>query len=288
MDALGAVITFIVGVGGVTLGAILARRNDRRAQAERLLVEALNDAVQAIASVAGGAGPEAQRHYASAVSRVALHGSPAVIAALRTFQDDATTLTAEGRTRLIAVVRAARAELGHRPADEDDLGVLLFGSGPVNVEQWARAEEAVRESVDAIAAGEPEPRAAPGEDGEVDRLAELTETAPAEAVQGAFALVRRELERIAGQAGLPRGARMPTAALADTLARAGLINRETLSAVRGLAALRDMAAHVGRDPDVTMARAREYVALVRGVLFALSRAPGGGEDPPATGPSSAP
>jgi type II secretory pathway pseudopilin PulG len=125
---LGAVIALIAGIGGVGLGAMLSRRNERRAQAERLLVEALNDAVRAIASVAGGQGPEAQRLYAAAVSRVALHGSPTVITAFRRFQDDATTVTDEGRNRLLEAIRAARIELGHRAANDEDLWVLLFGA----------------------------------------------------------------------------------------------------------------------------------------------------------------
>lgn len=93
MDVLAAVVTFVVALGGVGLGAVLSRRNERRAQADRLLVEALNDAVDALAAVAAAQRrlrPEmefredrdrldaAQHRYASAVSRVALHGSPSV------------------------------------------------------------------------------------------------------------------------------------------------------------------------------------------------------------------
>jgi hypothetical protein len=273
MDALGALITFVVGVGGATLGAVLARRNDRRAQAERLLVEALNDAVQAIASVAGGAGAEAQRAYASAVSRVALHGSPTVIAAFRRFQDDATTTTVDGRRRLLAAVRSARDELGHRVASEADLSVLLFGSGPVVVERWPRVEEQVRESVDALRASATErDREYLGEqDAQLERIADLADVEPEAAVVEAFRLVEQDLHRIADAGGVSRAPSMPPAALADVLERAGLINRETLSAVRGLVALRNLAAQ-DRGHDVSAARARDYVALVQGVLFALSRA----------------
>ena len=144
MDVLAAAVTFVIGVGGVALGALLARQNERRAQGDRLLVEALDDAVDAITAVAGitarrytydpardddrlGA---AQLRYASAVSRVALHGSPSVVAALRRFQDDATTATDEGRARLLAAMQTARVELGRERADDGDLAVLLFG-GPL-------------------------------------------------------------------------------------------------------------------------------------------------------------
>ncbi len=128
MNTLTALITFAVGFGGVILGGLLSRHNERRAHGERLLVEALNDAATAIADVAGGEGKPAQSRYASAMSRIALHASPAVIARFREFQDDATTTTPDGRLRLIEAVLEARRELGHGRVDSEDLAVLLFGS----------------------------------------------------------------------------------------------------------------------------------------------------------------
>lgn len=128
MDAITALITFAAGLGGVILGGLLSRRNERRAHGERLLVEALNDAVTAIADVAGGEGKTAQNRYASATSRIALHASPEVVAKFRDFQNDATTATTDGRVRLIAAIQEARHELGHGQANDDDLAVLLFGN----------------------------------------------------------------------------------------------------------------------------------------------------------------
>src|SRR6476620_819338 len=127
MDILTAVITFVVGLGGVALGGLLARRNEKRAHGDRLLVEALNDAMTAIAGVAGGEGKAAQNSYASATSRIALHAAPAVVASFREFQDDAKTTTVDGRQRLLAAVQSARGELGHGQAQDGDLAVLLFG-----------------------------------------------------------------------------------------------------------------------------------------------------------------
>lgn len=120
-------VTFGVGLGGVALGGMLARRNDRRGRADRLLAEAFNDAVSAIAEVAGGAGNSAQQRYASATSRIALHASPKVVAAFRRFQNDAETVTPGGRGRLLAAVEEARRELGSGKVDNVDLAVLLFG-----------------------------------------------------------------------------------------------------------------------------------------------------------------
>jgi hypothetical protein len=74
----------IVGFVGIALGALLTglltRQNERRSYADELLAQAVNDA---IALVASGKSPDAQTRYASAVSPVALHGSPRVVATWR-------------------------------------------------------------------------------------------------------------------------------------------------------------------------------------------------------------
>jgi hypothetical protein len=94
----------VVGFGGVGLGALLTRRNERRSRAEGLLTQALNDAVAAIAEVASGGGDEAQAHYASASARIALHGPPEVVEPWRRFQDEGTTNTEQGRACMMAAV----------------------------------------------------------------------------------------------------------------------------------------------------------------------------------------
>lgn len=123
----------IVGLGGVALGslltALLTRRNERQSRGDDLLAQAANDAIDAIAQVARGTSPDAQARYASAVSRVAMHGAPQVIKAWRSFQDNATTETDDGRTRMVAAIQATREQLGHGSASDADLHVLLFGPG---------------------------------------------------------------------------------------------------------------------------------------------------------------
>ncbi len=77
-EAITGVVAVASGLGGASLGALLARRNgallarrnDKRAHADRLLVDALNEAFGAVAEVAHGAGREALASYASAVSRI--------------------------------------------------------------------------------------------------------------------------------------------------------------------------------------------------------------------------
>jgi hypothetical protein len=129
VDATAALIALVVGFGGVVLGALLTRRNERRSRADDLLAQALNDAIAAIADVATGTSVDAQARYASAVSRVALHALPEVVQSWRHFQDDATTETDDGRARLVAALQSARVQLGHGHAAEADLRVLLFGPG---------------------------------------------------------------------------------------------------------------------------------------------------------------
>lgn len=120
------VAALAAGVFGVVLGAWLTRRNEERASTERLLVEAVSDVVDSIAGVAQGA-PNAQARYAAALARVALHGSPEIVRAFGYHQEDGTTITPEGRQRLVVAMQQARLELGHRRLDERDLEVLLFG-----------------------------------------------------------------------------------------------------------------------------------------------------------------
>jgi hypothetical protein len=109
------------------VGALLARRNERRSRADDLLAQSLNDAVAAIGEIAMRGGSEARAHYSSAAGRVALHAPPKVVQAWRRFQEEGTTVSKEGRARLVVAVHAARAELGHDPISDSDARVLLFG-----------------------------------------------------------------------------------------------------------------------------------------------------------------
>lgn len=274
MDLVGAAVAFVVGLSGVLLGALLSRRNERRAHADRLLTDALNDAVGAIARVASGAGIEAQSAYASAVSRVALHGSPEVVRALRLFQDDATTITEDGRDRLVAALTVARSELGHRPAGVDDLGTLLFGSQPISVEVWRKAEAATRESVDALQASvDGEATKPTHDDSAMEELKALAVKSPGGAIVGAFQRVEQQLRRIGAEAGAKEADSGSIRDLTRALVEAEAITPESLSAIQGLVVLRNLAAH-GRDGGVSVQRAVEYVVLADGVLYALSRSPG--------------
>lgn len=111
---------------GVALGAWLARRNEKQAATEPLQIEAINDLVDAVAGVAHGI-PNSRAQYSRLLSGSRYKASPELVRAFRHHQEDATTITPEGRGRLIAAIQQARKEPGHQPLDERDLEVLLFG-----------------------------------------------------------------------------------------------------------------------------------------------------------------
>lgn len=148
-------------------------------------------------------------------------------------------------------------------------------AGPVELE-WSRAAEEVGERVAALDALP----ATATEDPQTDRMAEVAETMPVVAVLSGWSLVECKLREIArraeslGSVFPPRRRdRLPASALAEILARQELISQETAVAVRGLSTLRNLAAHdQGSGTSVTVERAREYVALVQAVLFALDGA----------------
>jgi hypothetical protein len=129
VDVATALIALVVGFGGVVLGALLTRRNERQSRADALLAQALSDAVAAISEVAFHESRDALARYGSAVSRVGLHGTPEVVEAWRRFQDDATTVTEDGRSRLVVAIQAARTQLGQGAVTDANLHVLLFGPG---------------------------------------------------------------------------------------------------------------------------------------------------------------
>lgn len=106
------------------------------------------------------------------------------------------------------------------------------------------------------------------------QLAELKIDArrtPVPAVMRGFALVEREVNRIAAEASVASRQGDLTARLL-ALRDSGTINDETAAAVQGLVTLRNLAAHDnGSGLAVTPERSGEYIALVEATLFALRR-----------------
>jgi hypothetical protein len=99
-------------------------------------------------------------------------------------------------------------------------------------------------------------------------LVDLAQEAPAAAILDAFARVERRLQQM-----LEGTIKFPSALGANALAASamsqGLISPASLSAVEGLAVLRNLAAH---DPaGVSSKQAVEYLTLVDGVQYSLQR-----------------
>jgi hypothetical protein len=115
-------LPIVTGLLGAFVVAFLSRRNARNDHADKLLAEALNDLVAALAADANG-DLEARQRYSAAMSQIVLHGSPELVAAFRAYRSD------PNRELLIAAVQAARRELGRPPVDTADAAMLLFGAG---------------------------------------------------------------------------------------------------------------------------------------------------------------
>jgi hypothetical protein len=158
------------------------------------------------------------------------------------------------------------------------LAALLDGpikrwkAGPVEIEYWTEETAEVAGSVDvldAVGASRAEPA-----DDELARLSELAERTPVLAVIEGYRLVEREVRRIGMDGNIEGAEDAPLSKLLPAEVDAGLLTPETLNAVRGLTALRNLAAHgPAAEATTTVERAREYVILVQAVLFALSRPP---------------
>jgi hypothetical protein len=150
------------------------------------------------------------------------------------------------------------------------IGALLEGrlkrlkAGPVELEYWETAAVEVAQSV-AVAV----PPISEEEDAEIHRLMVLADAAPNAAILESFVLIERELRAIVTHSGLPQPRTVPTQVMAEKLAAAGAITQESAIAIRGLATLRNMAAHGGGSDPPTPTRAREYVVLTTAILFAL-------------------
>lgn len=100
-----------------------------------------------------------------------------------------------------------------------------------------------------------------------EELRPLAEVSPSIAVMEGLATVERELRtKVAGtEAGTDQ---MSVVGLARRAQQLGSISDETLNAIKGLAVLRNLAAH-GQSGEVTLERAVDYLSLVDAVLFAL-------------------
>jgi hypothetical protein len=216
--------------------------------------------------------PTAMASYGSTVARIALHGPPNVVEAWRRFQDDVTTTTDDGRARLVQAIQAARGQLGHGLVSDENLHVLLFGprgTGPVEFE-FQRILSGLQAQVGAAAS--PELGQEPAITAATEDLASTITQDPAMAVFTGYVRLERALYELLRSAGQASDGRRSSRELARQAANLGLIAPETLNAFEGLTVLRNLVAH-GRSDEVTEDRARDYLALVDALLYAIRQGP---------------
>lgn len=112
--------------------------------------------------------------------------------------------------------------------------------------------------------------AAPGV-GLVADLASLAERSPATAVLEGYVRIEEALRHLVDNPPVDPHldlSLLGAPALAQTAHRGGRIRRETVQAVEGVSVLRNLVAH-GHADDVSTERAKDYLALVDAVLFAI-------------------
>jgi hypothetical protein len=110
-----------------------------------------------------------------------------------------------------------------------------------------------------------------------EELGPVANASPDAAVMEAYARIELALRQKLVDAGFAESD-LRTGAAAGLARRAAdrkLISDETLRAVQGLALLRNMAAH-GHGGDVTVERARDYLALTDAILYAIDAGSGDG------------
>lgn len=124
---------------------------------------------------------------------------------------------------------------------------------------------------EAAAQVEPPPQLEPARESATADLADVAALSPAAAVLDGFARVEEKLRARLRDAGDPRADEQRGAiALTRYAGQKQLISPETVEAIRGLAVLRNLAAHGGAT-DVTPDRAAGFLALVDAVIFTIEQ-----------------
>jgi hypothetical protein len=96
---------------------------------------------------------------------------------------------------------------------------------------------------------------------------------PQAAVLEAFSRVEQRLRELLFAEHVTVDPDLGATALARVAETAGLITPEAVSAVEGVAVMRNLVAHQRSRAEITVDQALDYLALIDGVLYALSRRP---------------
>jgi hypothetical protein len=136
---ISAVVTALIGVLGVTVGAwvqqFFTRRLDERRQLRELRARACIDFIKALSDLAHAnrlqrADAMATRDLSDAKARIAIYGSRRVVAAMAAFLREHHVLGPEAAGGLVRLAAAMRHDTAHSEAEVDveELRVLLLGS----------------------------------------------------------------------------------------------------------------------------------------------------------------
>jgi hypothetical protein len=101
-----------------------------------------------------------------------------------------------------------------------------------------------------------------------DELAEVAQRSPAAAVLGAYARLEAELRAGLVKAGNQQADKLAGRHLVHAALERGLISEQTAEGIEGVALLRNLSAH-GREGDLSVERALDYITLVDALLYAV-------------------
>ena len=137
-------------------------------------------------------------------------------------------------------------------------------AGPFEM-AWEQALSTVEQEIDQ------RPTRSQGDLGDVGgRLGELADASPAGAIVEAYGRIEASLRNLVEKHGVDGiEDAWSVHRLADLAYGHNFITAETMQAIEGLSVLRNLAAH-GRGGDLSAQRAREFVALADGVVFAIN------------------
>jgi hypothetical protein len=137
-----------------------------------------------------------------------------------------------------------------------------LSAGPVRLE-WERRAEEVKTDLSR------QPLIAGGQRGDAERLAEVADVSPVGVVVESFGQIEKALRTALDERGIEVPRRnWSVRRLAQVAEEQGVITPDTKDAIDGLSVMRNLAAHGGEE-DISPDRAREFLALSHGVLFAI-------------------
>jgi hypothetical protein len=145
-----------------------------------------------------------------------------------------------------------------RRSSEGDLS-----AGPFRF-KWKRLAEEVESDL-----GQPTSIAEGKIGGAAGRLDEIAAVSPIGAVVESFGQIERALRTALDERGIEGPhQKWSVRRLAEIAQEEGVITPETKDAIDGLSVMRNLAAH-GSEEDISPDRAREFIALSHGVLYAI-------------------